>query len=432
MYGFSYQGLVQYAAASTRPPHLFAICPAMSGTDFKNHFIFRNDILKLYDSLLWGLQLDSIRARKSGNCKLYNTIYLLTRSFSTTDLRLHDFEWLKNLNPDSLFLEWIDHRDDQDYWVKRTIDLKNISVPVLTISGWFDTYTEGAINSALKLYDSNSFSQELLIGPWSHLNWHNIQLASSVYNQNEDDLRVDIYQIDWLCKLLNQSNLSNNFQVTCYCLSDNYFVKEMTQVKTHDKILWPSRSDASSQSVGLLSETCQLSLDSDFLVHDPWRPAPSSVRGMASSSYGGDRYLADLRSDVFVYDSFPLENDLVIFGAPILYLQISSSTKTADLHCCVSSVSSSNVVIPFASGCLRSNSNQNNHLFILDFISIKIIKSHRIRLSISCSAFPLYELNTGDTFCTRANTPAEYKTITIQLMYGSSTYVTLPIIEDYN
>lgn len=431
MYGFSYQGLVQYAAASARPPHLFAICPAMSGTDFKNHYIFRNDVLKLYDSLLWGLQLDSIRAKKSGNVELYNTIYLLTRSFSASDSRLHELEWLKNLNPDSLFLEWIDHRDDQDYWFLRTIDLNNISVPILTITGWFDTYTEGTIISALKLCDSNFSTQELLIGPWSHLNWHNKQLNCSSSDQKDYDLCVDIHQINWIFKLHNQTNLSKNMQATWYCLHDGWFFKEMNQVKTHDLTLWPSQSDASSQSKGLLSEKSQLSLGSDFLVHDPWRPAPGSVRGMGSSSTGGGRQLVDLRSDVFVYDSSPLENDLVIFGSPTVHFQISSSTQNVDLHCCLSSVSSSNEVIPFASGCIRSNSDQYNHSFILDFVSIKIINSHRIRLSISCAAFPLYELNTGDNFCTRSNTPADYRTITIQLMYGSNTYVTLPIMEDY-
>lgn len=432
MYGFSYQGLVQYAAASVHPPHLFAICPAMSGTDFKKHFIFRNDILKLYDSLLWGLQLDSIRAKKSGNYQLYNSIYLLTRSFSVIDSRLHDLEWLINFNPDSLFLEWIDHRDDNDYWNLRTIDLSNISVPVLTITGWFDTYTEGSIISALKLYESNSSCQELLIGPWSHLNWHNKQLTSNIYNHENDALRVDPYQIDWIVKLLKWNNLSKSLQVNCYCLNDGWLFKELNQVKTYDLILWPSQSDVSSQSVGFLSKKIPLVFCSDYLVHDPWRPAQGSVRGIGSSSTGGDRHLVDLRSDVFVYDSSPLEDDIVIFGAPTLHFQISSFIKNVDLHCCLSSVSSSNEVIPFASGCIRSFSDQNNHIFILDFVSIKIINSQKIRLSISCSAFPLYELNTSDSFCTRSNTPADYRTITIQLTYGSSTFVKLPIMEDYN
>jgi len=66
MYGFSYQGSTQWAAASAAPPSLKAIAPAKCGADLSHGMFYPHGRSLLREHLPWAYQLARDHARRLG------------------------------------------------------------------------------------------------------------------------------------------------------------------------------------------------------------------------------------------------------------------------------------------------------------------------------------------------------------------------------
>ncbi|MGH8668460.1 MAG: CocE/NonD family hydrolase, partial [Burkholderiales bacterium] len=74
MYGFSYQGMTQLFAASSRPEPLKAIAPAMAAYDVFEDFAYEGGALRLAGAIGWALQLAVESARRAGDAQAHQEL----------------------------------------------------------------------------------------------------------------------------------------------------------------------------------------------------------------------------------------------------------------------------------------------------------------------------------------------------------------------
>lgn len=172
MWGGSYGGFVQWAAAKEFPPHLATIVPAAAfsvGVDFP---ILRN-IATPYGmqwlTLVWGRTAqDQIFWRDQPYWSGEFRQWLESgTAFKDLDSRLgHRSE---------IFQEWISHPQRDEYWDRcnpTAEQYRGLNVPILTITGMYDANQPGALTHYTEHVKHCSPSARakhyLVIGPWDH------------------------------------------------------------------------------------------------------------------------------------------------------------------------------------------------------------------------------------------------------------------------
>jgi uncharacterized protein len=172
MWGGSYAGYNQWAAAKERPPHLKAIVPVASPY-LSVDFPIRNNMLGCYlmqwltlisgrtgqDKIFW----DSPLFWKQGFARWYES----GAPFAQLDAQLG--------NPSRIFQEWISHPESDEYWDRynpTAEEYSKLHLPILTITGSYDGDQPGALmhyREHLKnAPEAARRTHYLIIGPWDH------------------------------------------------------------------------------------------------------------------------------------------------------------------------------------------------------------------------------------------------------------------------
>ncbi|MBR8831027.1 MAG: CocE/NonD family hydrolase [Chlorogloea purpurea SAG 13.99] len=402
MYGFSYQGMTQLYAAIDRPPNLKTICPAMIAYDLYTDWAYENGAFCLQANLGWAIQLSAETARLKGDEVSYQKLYGAARNLPLYDLIPASPSLLTGIDPHSFYHQWLRcYSGTESYWAQLSPKnlLQGVDLPMLHLGGWFDPYLRGTLNLYRHMKDFSVHPQHLIIGPWSHLPWSptvgskdygvkavngidNIQLQwfdrflKGKYTPIREQKSVALFEMgsnDWRYK----DDLTNNQEITFYLNSNG-----LAHLREDDGIL-----------TQFLSES--LSSVPDIIVHDPWRPVPSS--GGHNSYPGGafERATLDNRSDVLTYTSAPLENDLSILGIVRVYCNCEADAVSYDLCAVLSEVSPDRKVYNFTQGYIRVNSPHSPVIIPLQATSIRIAAGQRLRLSLAASCFPAHPVNPG-------------------------------------
>lgn len=171
MWGGSYSGYVQWAAASQSPPHLATIAPAASpfrGIDSPapNNIFMPYRIQWL--TLLGGrTSQDKMFADQS----FWN--HQFRRWFESGTAFRHIDTFLGN--PSGIFQQWLSHPHQDAYWDRfnpAPEHYARMSLPILTITGCYDTNQLGALThyrEHLRNASEHARSRHyLVIGPWDH------------------------------------------------------------------------------------------------------------------------------------------------------------------------------------------------------------------------------------------------------------------------
>lgn len=172
MWGGSYGGYVQWAAAKELPPHLATIAPVASphlGTDFPGRSNLPMPYLLQWLTLVWGrTSQDKLfwnKERYWGG--KFRELFESGLPFNTFDARLGA--------PSATFQEWVASATQGPYWDRHNPSAEQyarLSLPILTITGIYDGDQPGA----LMLYRQHMLhagaeareNHYLIIGPWDH------------------------------------------------------------------------------------------------------------------------------------------------------------------------------------------------------------------------------------------------------------------------
>jgi len=170
MWGGSYAGYDQWAAAKGFPPHLKTIVPAAAaypGIDFPLH-----NILFPYE-----IQWQTLTSGVTPNAQVFDNKDFWISKFSELYLQHLPFEELDRIvgNETSAFQKIIAHPTLDEYWEEMTPstdEYRRINIPILTITGHYDGDQVGALTYYRRhMQFASEKAKEahfLVIGPWDH------------------------------------------------------------------------------------------------------------------------------------------------------------------------------------------------------------------------------------------------------------------------
>lgn len=152
MMGISWGGFNALQVAARRPPSLGAIISCSSTDDRYTDDVHYMGGCLLTDNLSWASTMFAYNACPPDPA-------IVGDEWRTM--------WQDRLDGSGLWLEtWLRHQRRDDYWRRGSVneDYSAIEVPVMTVSGWADGYS----NSVFRLLENLSSPVRGLIGPWSH------------------------------------------------------------------------------------------------------------------------------------------------------------------------------------------------------------------------------------------------------------------------
>ncbi|HLI68910.1 MAG TPA: CocE/NonD family hydrolase [Ktedonobacteraceae bacterium] len=477
MYGISYFGFTQWAAAIHRPPALKAIIPAQTWNDPFNGVLFRGGAQELGSSGSWQLNmaLDVLMRRHRGNPEaLGQAIYLLVREIDTlgtsgyASLPLKDFAPLKQQDIAPYFFENFNHPMERDYELVRPLHIighhHDVTVPTLNIGGWYDIFVQDTITHFKAMREEGSTPEarqsKLLIGPWAHGGFANpIGELNFGFGASAAliDLKMDLvsYQLRWFDHWLKgiDTGMLNEAPIKLFVMGANIW---------RDEYEWPlaravatryylhSGGHANSlNGDGTLSMHPPASSEaiSDQYIYDPANPVPT--RGgallMTPEYRPGpyDQRPVEAREDVLVYTSEALSTDVEVTGPIKVHLWAASSAPDTDFVARLVDVHPDGYAQNLTDGIIRARYRHfeqgeapsliepgRAYEYEIDLWSTSNLfkAGHRIRVDVTSSSFPRWDRNpnTGHPFGTDAELATARQTILHDEAHPS--YIILPIV----
>ena len=458
MYGFSYQGMTQLYTAVHKPECLKAIAPAMVAYDLYTDWAYENGAFCLYANLAWAIQLAGETARLQGDESAYLKLRAASNNLPLDGSIPANPELLRELAPDSFYHQWLNNPDPTaEYWQKRSPKylLQNVDLPMLHVGGWFDPYLRGTWNLYQAMVAQNSQPQHLLIGPWAHLPWGR-KLGAVDYGMEAQN-PIDEIQIRWFdywlkgidTGLLAEPPISF-FEMGSNCWQEFHRLPEnskiyylasdgLASIREDSGMLWEYAEEKELSPRELLQTDLKATItefdNTDFLVHDPWRPAPA-LGGHAVYPGGSfDRAALDCRSDVSTYTSSPLESELHLAGAIALEVYCTATSSSFDLCGVLSVVKPDGRVFNFTQGYLRVAESKSEPILVkipLQPTCISVEVGQSLRLSLSAACFPAYPVNPGTGKLPHESRIVEQEIITLAIDSGSDRPSRLVLTSNFN
>ena len=423
MYGTSYLGVTQWLAAAAAPPHLTTIVPSFTACDYHDGWTYQSGALLLSFTTLWILGSFAMNALSRSDLpheqkgKIGEAIrdVLDDEQALMERLPLDNLPILKDHNLAPYYGDFLAHPDGDEYWSRWNIArfFDNISIPVLALSGWYDMFLGGTLRNFLGMQRRAIAPQRLVIGPWHHGRplfgpSPNPEIGFGVHA----GMDVDGMALRWFDRWLKgvDNGADSESPLTIYTLGSNRW-------RTADS--WPPRgvtyveyylhSDGAANGLagdGALSPIAPGAEPPDAYRYDPRKPVPT--KGGGAFGYGGpwDQRGIEARSDVLVYTSAALENDLEATGPLTVTLWAATTAKDTDFTAKLVDVAPDGRAIILADNIVRARYRDGTskgelvepgkaYRYTIDLYGISNVfkKGHRIRVDVSSSNFPRFDRN---------------------------------------
>ena len=230
------------------------------------------------------------------------------------------------------------HETYDEYWQARNVrpHLTKITPAVLTVGGWFDAEDlSGALGvyKAIEKQNPASTSNQLVMGPWRHGGWAGTagsSLGSVTFGQETSPFYQEKIELPFFKFHLKGGDSPK--------LPEAYvFETGRNQWRTFEA--WPPPNTRPMSfylsARGALSTNAPTEPRDAFdeYVSDPAKPVPfveELTTDMPATYMVADQRFASRRADVLVYQTPPLEEDLVIAGPITASLQVSTTGTDAD------------------------------------------------------------------------------------------------------
>jgi predicted acyl esterase len=378
MIGYSHLGAAQYEAAVTAPPHLACAIPAQAPGNYYTDVYYPPRFRKADMETIWRGRITSRTAQ-----------LLRRRARSRNDSRIGQF-----------------------------------NVPMLHSGGWYDFYTEGAVEMFLACQQDGGprarGTQRLLIGPWGHGVAQEqdpdqpLRLPGGLaYPANSKlDWEHDVW-LPWFDHWLKgkQTALDDQPLVRYYLIGDvnDPQAPGNEWIETNQ---FPPESHATAYFAhvdGTLSTTAStaaaVSLKYEF---DPKDPVPTVGRYHWNIPVKGpyDQREVEGRPDVLVFTTATLERPLKIVGRIQADVWASSDRKDTDFTARLTDVypdgRSMTITDSIVKGRYRNTYEKEELLtpgrpyqFEIDlgYTAIVLAPGHRLRLAVSSSNFDRFDIN---------------------------------------
>jgi predicted acyl esterase len=411
--GFSAQGITQLLMAPSAPPSLVCQYIGVAAPSLRDHAIFPHGKMRQHQVEAWL----GYYARDTG-----------VFSFAANQQHFDDF--------------W------DEFDSLKVVD--RVKVPGFFVAGWFDVFLQGTLDAFTARQerggDGAKGSQKLIVGPWTHF-WPDIsKLGDFEIPAAGKQPPFDISPKRWFDHYLkgNSNRIDKEPAVTYYVMGPFDGSSSSGNVwRQADR--WPVPSQETffylAQGVSLQQD---LPVEKKAVVsfkHDPTAPVPT-VGGCNLFIQSGpvDQKPVESRNDVLLFTSSALLEDMEVTGNIAVTLYVSSDCDDTDFSVRLTDVYPDGRSILIADGTYRigllktqdvDHATGSIHPIEVNLgpTSMVFAKGHCIRLIISGSNYPRYELNCNVGLLSDAS--ASYKVATNNVFFGheNPSVLKLPVVK---
>lgn len=434
MFGTSYYGFTQWAAAAMNPPGLCSIAPVFTFDGPWNAAALQGGAFDWGKTALWYLQdiapnevarLNMDDASKQTMLKeIYEAVDEISHVGYWT-LPLSDFQPLKQLGLAKALFEQFNHPSLDAYWREISLDThyQNIHVPNLNVAGWYDIFASSTIRNFQKM-QKRGIPSYLLIGPWSHMN-RTSSVGSRYFSYAADSSNLDEkedftqFHLRWFDATLKATDdFKQESPVKFYVMGENRWRQaEAWPLPQTSYIPFYFQGDGQDKPLvgkGHLSTRVPNATSADDFSYNPLDPVPT-VGGstLLHAQYPPgpmDQQELEQRSDILVYTSDVLNDPIEVTGHVTAQLYVSSSARDTDFIARLTDVFPDGTSICLCDGILRMRLRDSwetpefmtpgeIYKIAIDcgVTSNVFLEGHCIRVDITSSSFPRWNrnLNTG-------------------------------------
>ena len=430
MYGFSYQANTQYLALAGGGT-LGAMAPAMGGWDVRTDWAWENGAFRLGPNLAWGLQMGFIKATHDGDRVAAHALRTAAQALPLHEPHRTRPDVIRRFGHWTHYDQWLTHPQPDAFWddvapATRLAD-HGLDVPMLHVGGWYDQMLMGTLAG----YDAacaGGCEQALHVGPWGHQPWG--RRVGAVDFGPEAVSAVDVAQVAWFDRHLKDRDEGRlvggrTGGLALFDVGTRGWRRFAGWPETRPwNLFLASDGLAASASAGRLTPDAGRG-GTDWIVHDPWRPAPSM--GGHGSPPGGmqDRASVDDRADVAVYDTQPLAQSLLLCGRVSASLQLGADQESFDIDAVLSLLTPDGRAWSLTQGHARVDAAAGVIELPMRAVCVTVPAGWALRLSLAAAASPSYAVNPGTGAQAADYVAGEERVITIGIVRGLSR-VTLP------
>jgi len=233
--------------------------------------------------------------------------------------------------------DFLQHPNYDSYWQDQNAlkDLKNITHPVLNVTGWFDQEDfYGPMSIYYTIEKNNPRNQNMLVvGPWNHGGWGTgagdslgpVKFGSATGEYFRREVQLPFFQRylkDRPVRALPEAvvfETGTNVWKTYDAWPPKNAVKRGLYLQADQKLSWNPPAEAGAAF--------------DSYVDDPAHPVPFTTEKRPTQGslwMVEDQWFASTRPDVLVYQTEPLTEDLTIAGPILAKMRVSTSGTDAD------------------------------------------------------------------------------------------------------
>lgn len=318
--------------------------------------------------------------------------------------------------------EMMAHPNRDEFWKKREIlpHLKNVAPAVMVVTGWYDAEDlYGSFKTYQTIERQNpGVNNVLVVGPWIHGGWASgdgDKLGAVPFGSKTGTFYRAEIEFPFFEKYLKDADHSAPAEATVFETGSNSW-------RSFDH--WPPREISVQQYFvrerGILSSEAPIGTDDrsfDEFVSDPAKPVPYTeaiTNRMTVEYMVEDQRFAARRGDVMVYQTEPLESDMVIAGPLDVNLWVSTTGTDADFIVKLIDVQpdgTNPATLPNYQMMVRSEVIRGRfrdsfehpkafepgvpaevHIELLDILH-RFKKGHRIMIQVQSTWFPLIDRN---------------------------------------
>ena len=408
MAGASYPGIAVWRAALQGNPHLVAIFPMVSGDDeYLDRFYSPGGAMKLGHRLLWLSGNFHPPGRPQPEFKSY-IFHLPLRTADVTAAGREIPVWQKAL----------DHPSYDSFWQQLSLrpQLEKVECAVSSLGGWFDNYAPDDLDAFTRLSHLGR-EVETWIGPWAHSFTYRFP---GVDFGPESRPHVRSMQLAFFDRRLKESApapAGAKARLHLFIMGPNVWREEhewpLARTRYTSFYLTSQGKANSAQGDGSLTALApdKGKSKADHFVYDPVEPVPTRGGAICCDSNvlppgPLDQSGVERRSDVLVYTSPSLREDLEVTGPVRALLYVATSVNDTDFTAKLVDVPPAGAPRLVTDGIIRlryrlslstSSFVKRNSPYQVSIdtgvTSYVFPAGHRIRLEVSSSNFPRFDRN---------------------------------------
>lgn len=446
--GGSYCGSDQSALATLNPPHLKAMVVAVGTSNYHTSSMRQNGALELR-FMIYAFRMATTSREALADPALRLALekdYARVGEWLTRTPYKKGSSSLRYLpSYEQWLMDILGEGDYNDYWKQRGYAIEHYyeehaDVPTIYLGGWYDSYARGTTNNYVALSRLKKSPQRLVMGPWTHGGW-GVSFAGDVdFGPDAVMDNYNGYRLRWFDRWLKgiDNGVDREKPVRIFVMGGGSSRKDRSGRLMHGGVWreepdWPVPQTQYTpyylHADGTLSTNPPGASDPSRYTYDPRDPVPTIGGGisaaepvMSSGAYdqrGDKRFYGcrdtlplAARSDVLVFQTDELDEPVEVTGPLVVKLWASSSARDTDFTVKLVDVHPANPDYPdgFAQNISDSiiraryrNAREKAELlepekpYLFEVVmyptSNVFGRGHRIRLDVSSSNFPRFDIN---------------------------------------